>query len=142
MNLYSNRFISPAFVGWLYDKASVNLETLHAEFLVENYQISAHIEDFVCENTGIDRKLLISDCRDQELVFARQICFALLYQVKKFSYAEVGRVMGNRTHATIISGIKKLGQIYDTEPHNKALIDKLFRHFGAKFQYYSPLDRH
>jgi len=132
---FDNTRLSPKFVEWLQDK-SIDLHQLHSEYLIDNRNISTDVVEFVCDKMGVDSLKMLSECRKNDLAVSRFICFAVLRVGKKLTYKEIGELMGNRTHATIISGLKSLGDIYDTRPDYKKTINSIFEHFGFTYKTY------
>ena len=56
---------------------------------------------------GIWDHILLDDDRRQECVRARWILFYVVKTVKKWSYPEIGRRLGNRDHSTVLNGCRK-----------------------------------
>jgi len=56
---------------------------------------------------GIFEHLLLQDDRRTEVVRARWILFYVVKTVKKWSYPEIGRRLGNRDHSTVLNGCRK-----------------------------------
>jgi chromosomal replication initiator protein len=61
----------------------------------------------VCRKHGITAAQLRSDCRDMELVHARQEAMYRLRTEKNLSLSAIGRELGKRDHTTVIHGIKQ-----------------------------------
>jgi len=61
----------------------------------------------VSERYGIFEHLLLQDDRRTEVVRARWILFYVIKTVKKWSYPEIGRRLGNRDHSTVLNGCRK-----------------------------------
>jgi chromosomal replication initiation ATPase DnaA len=56
---------------------------------------------------GIFGHLLLQDDRRTEVVRARWILFYVVKAMKKWSYPEIGRRLGNRDHSTVLNGCRK-----------------------------------
>jgi chromosomal replication initiation ATPase DnaA len=56
---------------------------------------------------GIFEHLLLQDDRRTEVVRARWILFYVVKTLKKWSYPEIGRRLGNRDHSTVLNGCRK-----------------------------------
>ena len=56
---------------------------------------------------GIFEHLLLQDDRRTEVVRARWILFYVVKALKKWSYPEIGRRLGNRDHSTVLNGCRK-----------------------------------
>ena len=56
---------------------------------------------------GIFEHLLLQDDRRTEVVRVRWILFYVVKTVKKWSYREIGRRLGNRDHSAVLNGCRK-----------------------------------
>lgn len=66
------------------------------------------IIDEICDEYSVTYKDLQSPARTMNVVEARHLLFFILREKYKLSLEEIGEMFGNRTHATVISGIKKI----------------------------------
>ena len=64
------------------------------------------ILDVVCRYFNIDEALIHTPSRKQDIVQTRQISMFLSKKYTEFSYAHIGKVIGNRDHATVLHAIK------------------------------------
>lgn len=64
------------------------------------------------ENYSIDREKLISKCRKREYVLPRHVLMYKLYSVG-FKLAEIGDILGNRDHTSVIHAVRKIGNQKD-----------------------------
>lgn len=62
----------------------------------------------VAEEFGVTQDALLGRSRSSSLVRPRRLCMALAHAILGASYAEIGRVFSNRSHATVISAIKSI----------------------------------
>ena len=53
--------------------------------------------------------------RDKSIAFPRQILMYLLKTENELSLMEIGRILGNRDHTTILHGVKKITSLLSTE---------------------------
>lgn len=60
---------------------------------------------------------LIGKQRSKKVVLARQIAMYLMRQQGNCSFAEIGKELGNRNHATILHGYKKITNEINVDPH-------------------------
>jgi len=56
---------------------------------------------------GIWDHILLADDRRSECVRARWVLFYVVRVVKKWSYPEIGRRLGDRDHSTVLNGCRK-----------------------------------
>lgn len=68
----------------------------------------ARIEQAVADFFGLDKAAIRSSRRDRTTVCARQICMYMARRHTGLSYAQIGRDLGNRHHATCLLAIRKL----------------------------------
>lgn len=75
---------------------------------------TAHGED---RDPGISAKTLIGPRRFGRLAEARQVAMYLARQLTTKSYPQIGHILGNRDHTTIMHGAKLIatGIIYDPD---------------------------
>lgn len=80
----------------------------------------SEIQSAVCAYFGTPMVELLSDRRGLEIARPRQIAYYLSRQFTPLSYPQIGRKFGNRDHATIIHGVKRVEQLmpFDRELEN------------------------
>lgn len=104
-----------------------NLEKYHAMLVVDSKPeptFSVHtILNAVAEEFGISRAELVSSRRPAELINPRQIAYWLCHTMTVASHSVIGRMLGNKDHSTVSSGIKKIKSHIesDTELGRRAL---------------------
>ena len=64
------------------------------------------ILETVCGYFNMDEALIHTSSRKQDIVQTRQISMFLSKKYTEFSYAHIGKVIGNRDHATVLHAIK------------------------------------
>ncbi|MEQ1878145.1 MAG: helix-turn-helix domain-containing protein [Bdellovibrionia bacterium] len=67
------------------------------------------ILNFVSTQFNVDRKLLLSKTRRQDVCKARNQAMYLMREKLKLPFAEIGRVIGHRDPSTVQIALKKLG---------------------------------
>ena len=67
-----------------------------------------HIIEVVAEHYGLRPEDIKSQRRTKEVVLPRQIAMYLIRIMNDISLKDVGRILGNRDHATIIHGYEKI----------------------------------
>ena len=85
------------------------IKTLTAETKknVVAYLSPDFILDYVSELYQVDKKLIISKNRSNNVVNARNLCVSLVRKHTDLSLNQIGLVLGGRSHSTILSSIKK-----------------------------------
>ena len=85
------------------------IKTLTAETKknVVAYLSPDFILDYVSELYQVDKKLIISKNRSNNVVNARNLCVSLIRKHTDLSLNQIGLVLGGRSHSTILSSIKK-----------------------------------
>jgi len=58
--------------------------------------------------------LLTKPTRKHDILIPRQIAWKFLYEKENMSYTEIGKLFG-KTHATILSGIKKINNLMEVD---------------------------
>jgi len=64
------------------------------------------IQESVCRHFNLDEALIFTSSRKQEIVQARQITMFLSKKYTDFSFAYIGKVVGNKDHATVLYACK------------------------------------
>lgn len=77
------------------------------------------IQDCVCNAFSISVNELLSNTRIRTVAVARQVAMYLSKELTSYSYAEIGKVFGNRDHSTVVHAVKNV--------KNKISADRSFR---------------
>lgn len=85
----------------------------------------------VCEHAGIKPDVLRSRGRAAKVVKARRIAVHLLRQAGGLSYAEIGLLLGNRSHSTMIQAERALQAELAQEPVLRQFVARLLGEWGA-----------
>ncbi|SYV89518.1 chromosomal replication initiator protein DnaA, partial [Metamycoplasma alkalescens] len=64
------------------------------------------IIETVCKYYGVDRKKIISSSRVKEIVIPRKIIIYFLKNNFDFTLKEIGKMVGDQTHSTVIASLK------------------------------------
>ncbi len=70
----------------------------------------------VADYFNLPIEALNGKARDRKTALARQIAMYLMKEEDNCSFTEIGKVLGNRSHATIIHGYKKIATQITTSP--------------------------
>ena len=89
------------------------------------------VEERVCQFYNLDREVLESKSRKQEVSKARQVTMYLAKKYTEASLAHIGEVLGNRNHATVIHGIKAVGDWMEFDAGIRNEIRHIESHFEA-----------
>jgi chromosomal replication initiator protein len=76
---------------------------------------------------GIDTDVLTGKRRDKTAVLARQITMYLLRERNHCSLAEIGRILGDRDHTTVLHGCEKISNEIDLNPQLQDSINEIRR---------------
>jgi chromosomal replication initiator protein len=74
---------------------------------------------------GIDTEVLTGKRRDRTAVLARQITMYLLRERNHCSLAEIGRILGDRDHTTVLHGCEKIAAEIDLNPQLQDSINEI-----------------
>jgi chromosomal replication initiator protein len=89
----------------------------------------ADIQRVVCVHFRLSNAELLSKDRHKSVAFARQVAMYLCRQRLKCSFPELGRAFGNRDHTTVISAVRRVEALRQTDPkvaaHLEAIEHKL-----------------
>ena len=84
-----------------------------------------HIIEVVAEHYGVRPEDIKSQRRNKEIVLPRQISMYLIRIFNDITLQDVGKLLGNRDHSTIIHGFDKITNEMDRNPDLKNTIDIL-----------------
>lgn len=68
----------------------------------------ADITNAVCNEFSVSRDALLSNSRQHDVVVARQVSMFLAKRYTSMTLSDIGRYMGNRTHATVVHALSVL----------------------------------
>jgi chromosomal replication initiator protein len=83
------------------------------------------IIEVVSEHFHITVDQMISKNRSSDIARPRQIAMYLCKNMSSTSLDTVGALLGGRDHSTIIHGVKKITEEYDTNENTRALIETI-----------------
>ena len=84
-----------------------------------------HIIEVVAEHYGVRPEDIKSQRRNKEIVLPRQISMYLIRVFNDITLQDVGKLLGNRDHSTIIHGFDKITNEMDKNPDLKNTIEIL-----------------
>ncbi|HKB88126.1 MAG TPA: chromosomal replication initiator protein DnaA [Patescibacteria group bacterium] len=71
----------------------------------------------VCKYYQIGKRLILSDTRARQVARPRQMLMYLLRTQLGIAFEEVGRLVGNRDHSTVMHAVNKITQLATTDVH-------------------------
>ena len=83
------------------------------------------IVDKVCAHYKIDSSALLAKTRKREIVQARQIAMFLAKKHTDISTPKIGKIIGNKDHATVLHSCKIVKELLDVDKTFKAEIEQL-----------------
>ena len=85
------------------------------------------IMDVVAEHYNISVSDIISKKKNKEIANPRQICMYLSRKYTEYSIQNIGKIMGNRDHTTVIHGHDKIGKMLETDENLKSNLDIIIK---------------
>ena len=70
---------------------------------------------------------IISKKKNKEIANPRQICMYLSRKYTDYSLQNIGKIMGNRDHTTVIHGHDKIGKMLETDENLKSNLDIIIK---------------
>ncbi len=83
------------------------------------------IIDEVSRYYNIDPSLISSSKRNKEIVIPRQVAMYISRELTTVPLAEIGKIMGNRDHTTVIHGHDKIEEDLPTDPLLKEAVNDI-----------------
>ena len=84
-----------------------------------------YILDVVAEHYGVRKEDIKSQKRTKEIVLPRQVAMYLIRLLNDISLQDVGKLLGNRDHSTIIHGYEKIDKEVAKNPELANTIEVL-----------------
>ena len=85
------------------------------------------IMDVVAEHYNISVSDIISKKKNKEIANPRQICMYLSRKYTDYSLQNIGKIMGNRDHTTVIHGHDKINKMLETDENLKNNLDIIIK---------------
>ncbi|GAB7079503.1 DnaA/Hda family protein [Megalodesulfovibrio paquesii] len=83
------------------------------------------IQARVAEHFGLTMQDLVSDRRQQNVVFARQVAMFLCRELTGVSYPGLGRLFGGKDHSTAMYAVRKVAKLQKDNKDIRALVAQL-----------------
>jgi chromosomal replication initiator protein len=93
---------------------------------IANRQLSVEkILDDVCKYFNLDKSLIHTKSRKQEIVQARQITMYLAKKLTEYSYAHIGKIVGGKDHATVVHACKTVKDQIEINKTYRATVEAI-----------------
>lgn len=104
----------------------INLESAEQaldEILTQRTVLSPEtIAVAVTSHFGISMEDLTGSCRKQEIVLPRQLAMYLLCEHTNLSLSQIGKILGDRDHSTVLHGRDRIRQLMDSDATVRRLL--------------------
>ena len=101
---------------------------LMPQFVEKHSKKELTIEDVkqtVCEHFNLKVSQIDSRERTQRIAYARQMAMYLAEQMTDNSHIQIGRIIGNRNHATVVHALKQIKDMMNVEDHVREDVEEL-----------------
>ena len=85
------------------------------------------IIEVVSEHFGTTTSEIYSDNRSRNIAYPRQISMYLCRKLTSLSFTDIGKMMGNRDHSTVLHGCNKIENDIKKDPSLQNTIDVLIK---------------
>lgn len=69
---------------------------------------------YVCERYDVTEQQIKGKSRKAHLIKPRHVTMFMLKEIKKYSFPQIGRMLGGRDHSTIIHGYNSVKELIET----------------------------
>jgi chromosomal replication initiator protein len=83
------------------------------------------IQEIVCENYNLDISAIQAHTRKRIVVMARQVAMYLSRNYTNYSLSHIGKVIGNKDHATVLHSIKAVEDQMSTDKVFRASVERM-----------------
>ncbi|MFO0671874.1 MAG: chromosomal replication initiator protein DnaA [Polyangiaceae bacterium] len=90
------------------------------------------VQRIVCHHFKLKSSDLLSKDRHKSIAFARHVAMYLCRERLKCSLPELGRAFGNRDHTTVMSAVRKVAALRQSDPEVRAHIEAIERKLGSE----------
>ncbi|MBK6463509.1 MAG: chromosomal replication initiator protein DnaA [Myxococcales bacterium] len=113
----------------------IDVDFVRAELSASMPRVSetgvADVQREVCHHFKLTERELCSKDRHKSIAFARHVAMYLCKQRLKSSYPELGRAFGNRDHTTVMSAVRKIEGLRESDPEVRGHLEALERKLGG-----------
>ncbi len=97
------------------EKITIKIAEKLLSDLLGNSKTPLSIAKAICKKLSVSFENICSSSRNSRLVHARQIIMSILKEKTDLSLAEIGKLLGNRTHATVLYAISQVEKIKSSD---------------------------
>lgn len=90
------------------------------------------IQRAACHHFALRSSDLVSKDRHKSIAFARHVAMYVCKQRLRASLPEIGRAFGGRDHTTVLSAVRKVESLIDTDPHVRAHVEAVTRKISGE----------
>ena len=123
--------INSLMVNSLVNNCDINMtlvKKLMPQFVEKHSKRELTIEDVkqtVCNHFHLKVSQLDSRERTQRIAYARQMAMYLSNQLTDSSHMQIGRLIGNRNHATVVHALKQIEDMIKIQDHVREDVEEL-----------------
>jgi chromosomal replication initiator protein len=119
------------------DSKAIDLDFARAELAMSgatriNETSVEDVQRVVCHHFKLKSNDLLSKDRHKSIAFARHVAMYLCRERLKCSLPELGRAFGNRDHTTVMSAVRKVAGLRQSDPEVRAHLEAIERKLGAE----------
>jgi chromosomal replication initiation ATPase DnaA len=93
----------------------------------------SEIINIVAEECEVSVSDILSKSRKQTIVDARYLCFAAIRLRHGLSLQDIGRLVSDRDHTTVIHGLKNFHNRYSTERRYRDMAKRVFEQIQIEY---------
>ncbi|MBP5375779.1 MAG: chromosomal replication initiator protein DnaA [Bacteroidaceae bacterium] len=101
---------------------------LMPQFVEKHSKKEITVEDVkqtVCDHFNLKVSQIDSRERTQRIAYARQLAMYLAEHMTHTSHMQIGRLIGNRNHATVVHALKQISDMMTTDHHVRDEVEEL-----------------
>lgn len=126
--------ISPySYVGIVYDEIINNNKKKKPKKIISEIS-KLQILEIISEECEVTVEQILSKTRKREVVDARYIYFAALKLKFNLSLENIGRMVGNRDHSTVMNGLTNFYNRFFLETNYKNMVNNIFIKIQVDYQ--------
>ena len=93
----------------------------------EKYINPGNIINSVAKLYNVSNQDIIGTTRKKEIVNARHLIMYILKQIFNMPYKEIGMLLGNRDHTTVMNGVEKTKELIEKDKNLLNVIDNIVK---------------
>ncbi len=92
------------------------------------------IQRAACHHFALRSTDLVSKDRHKSVAFARHVAMYICKQRLRSSLPEIGRAFGGRDHTTVLSAVRKVEGLIESDPHVRAHVEAVTRKISGEME--------